>query len=161
MRIHLMRHGQCLSKELNPHRPLSPVGRELTLKSARAAGMLGLRFQLIASAPAPRALQTAGIMAEATGYPASRIAVSDVFAPTAPASDAVDFINEYHGLDTILVTGHLPSLGLIAARLLGTRGLEMHFDNSGLTQILVPTPGEPGILGWHLTPAQLALIAGA
>ncbi|MBU4191836.1 MAG: histidine phosphatase family protein [Proteobacteria bacterium] len=161
MHIHLMRHGQCLSQELNRHQPLSPVGREQTMKTARAARALGLRFQLIAPSSTARALHTAEIMAEATGYPLSRIAVTDALNPMAQADDTLDFINGYEGLDSILVTGHLPSLAVTAAQLLGVKGLELSFDNSCLMQIVVPKTGDRGILNWHLTPMQLGLIAGS
>ena len=59
MLIHLMQHGACLSKELDPHQPLSPVGREQAIKSARAMRTLGLRFQLVVASPKLRSLQTA------------------------------------------------------------------------------------------------------
>jgi phosphohistidine phosphatase len=161
MRIHLMQHGQCLSEALDPHQPLSPVGREMTEKAANAARMLGLRFELIATSPKVRAMQTAEIMARATGYPVSRIEVSDVFKATAPAEGVIDFINEYDGLDSILVTGHLPSLAAVAARLLGAKGLSLSMVNTGLTQIEVNPAQDKGVLNWHLTPAQLSLIAGS
>lgn len=161
MHIHLMRHGQCLPQELNRHQPLSPVGREQTMKSARAARALGLRFQLIAASPKARSQQTAEIMAEATGYPITRIAVTDALNPMAQAGDTLDFINEYEGLDSILITGHLPSLAAVAARLLGVKELETSFENSCLMQIVVPKAGDRGILNWHLTPMQLGLMAGS
>lgn len=161
MHIYLMRHGQCLSQELNRHQPLSPVGSEQTMKSARAARALGLRFQLIAASPKARSLQTAKIMAEATGYPISRIAVTDALTPMTQAKVTLDFINEYEGLDSILIVGHLPSLAVVAAQLLDVKGLETSFENSCLMQILVPKIGDRGILNWHLTPMQLGLIAGS
>ena len=57
MLIHLMQHGVCLSKELDATQPLSPVGGEQIEKSATAARVLGLRFELIVASPKVRSLQ--------------------------------------------------------------------------------------------------------
>ena len=59
MLVYFMQHGPCLSEELDPARPLSPVGRDLIERSARGVRGLGLRFDLMASSPKARALQTA------------------------------------------------------------------------------------------------------
>ncbi|MDD3310852.1 histidine phosphatase family protein [Pseudodesulfovibrio sp.] len=160
MLIHLMQHGACLSEQLDPNQPLSPVGREIVEKTARAAAVLGLRFELIVASPKLRSRQTAEIMARATGYPVSRIQVTEAAKAMAPARETIDFIKEYQGLESVLVTGHLPSLTKVAAALL-TGGTEpaVHIENAGLTQLDLPEKGN-ATLNWHLTPAQLTLIAG-
>ena len=124
MLIHLMQHGACLPKELDPSQPLSPVGREQVEKSAMAARTLGLSFELIIASPKLRSLQTAEIMAEYTDYPLSGIDVTEAVKAMAPASAAIDFIQEYDGLSSILIAGHLPSLGLIASQIL-TQGSDL------------------------------------
>lgn len=160
MLIHLMQHGACLPKELDPTQPLSPVGREQVEKSATAAQILGLRFELIIASSKTRSLQTAEIMAEHTGYPTSRIQVTDAVKAMAPVSETLDFIEEYEGLDSILIVGHLPSLGKLASEILTeSTGLDIGIENGGLMQLGVASPKTKGILGWYLTPAQLAAIA--
>lgn len=160
MLIHLMQHGACLSKELDPHQPLSPVGREQTVKSAQAARALGLRFELVAASPKVRSQQTAGIMAEHTGYPAARIEVTDAVKAMAPTDTTMKFIREYEGLDSIFIAGHLPSLGLLASAILtGGSRLDIAVENSGLMQIDWDIAAGKGVLNWYLAPAQLALIA--
>jgi phosphohistidine phosphatase len=160
MRIHLMQHGQFLSEALDPHQPLNPVGRELTEKSARAARSLGLRFELVVASPKLRSRQTAEIMAKTTGYPVSRITETEAVKAMASPRDAIAFISEYEGLDSILVVGHQPSIGTLAAHLLGSDGLALTIENSGLLQIGIKNIGDKGTLNWHLSPTQLALIAG-
>ncbi len=160
MLIHLMQHGVCLSKELDATQPLSPVGGEQIEKSATAARVLGLRFELIVASPKVRSLQTAEIMAEYTGYPTSRIEVTDAVKAMAPAQTTIDFIREYAGLDSILICGHLPSLGSVASTLLtGGNGLEIYIENGGLMQIASQPPKEKSMLTWYLSPIQLAIIA--
>ncbi len=158
MDIHLMQHGACLPKELDPHQPLSPVGREQITKSAQAARILGLRFELIVASPKVRSIQTAEIIAEYTGYPVARIEVTEAAKAMAPAQETINFINEYEGLDSIFIAGHLPSLGNIASGLLtGGKALDINIENGGLMQ-LARENGHTK-LNWYITPAQLAQIA--
>jgi len=160
MLIHLMQHGACLSEELDPRQPLSPVGREMVAKAARAASILGLRFELVAASPKLRSQQTAQLMAEATGYPVARILITEAVKAMAKPQETIDFIKEYQGLESVLVAGHLPSLARVAAALLsGGTEPALRIENGGLMQIDLPPKG-PGILNWHLSPMQLALIAG-
>ena len=162
MLIHLMQHGACMPKELDPNQPLSPLGREQTVKTAKAAQSLGLRFELIVASPKTRSFQTAEIMAEHTGYPVSRIQVTESVKALAPVEKTLDFIEEYDGLDSILIVGHLPSLGNVASHILTkTDTLDIGIENSGLMQIGVASPRTKGILGWYLTPTQLAEIANS
>ena len=159
MLIHLMQHGASLSKELDETQPLSPVGREMVEKTARAAGRLGLTFELVVASPKTRSMQTAAIMAEMTGYPVSGIEKTDAVKAMASPQAAIDFIKEYEGLDSVLIAGHLPSLAKIASMLLtGDLSVEVNIENAGLMQIALPAKGN-GTLNWYLTPAQLGLIA--
>jgi phosphohistidine phosphatase len=162
MLIHLMQHGACLPKEVNPNQPLSPVGREQVEKTARAAAILGLRFELVAASSKVRSVQTAEIMAESTGYPVERIVVTDAVKAMAPTAETLKFINEYAGLDSILIAGHLPSLGLLASAILSPgRNVDVRVENGGLMQFSLE-PGTPaGTLNWAMTPAQLAVLAGS
>lgn len=160
MLIHLMQHGACLPKELDPHQPLSPVGREQISKSAQAAQILGLRFELIASSRKTRAMQTAEIVAQKTGYPVPRIEISDTVKAMAPPKETIGFIREYQGLDSILIIGHLPNLGVVASTLLtGGTKVDIHIENGGLMQIDYNLAEERASLNWYISPAQLAIIA--
>ena len=159
MLIHLMQHGACLSKELDPHQPLSPVGKEQVTKSARAARGLGLRFELVLASPKVRSMQTAEIMAEYTGYPVARIETTDAVKAMAPTEKTLNFIREYEGLDSIFIAGHLPSLGSLASAILtGGPHLDIAIENNGLMQIDWDIATGKGVLNWYLTPAQLAEI---
>ena len=162
MLIHLMQHGACLPKEVNPSQPLSPVGREQVEKTARSAAILGLRFQLVAASSKVRSVQTAEIMAELTGYPVERIVITDAVKAMAPPAETLRFIHEYEGLDSILIAGHLPSLGLLASAILSPgKNVDVRVENGGLMQFSLE-PGKPaGTLNWAMTPAQLAVLAGS
>lgn len=157
MLIHLMQHGLCLPKELDENQSLSPLGKEQVTKSAKAARALGLSFELIVASNKVRSLQTAEIMAQETGYPVSRIEVTDAVKAMAPPQSTIDFIHEYDGLDSVLVTGHLPSLAKVASTLLtGAESMKIHIENGGLMQINSQPSQKSSVLNWYLTPAQLA-----
>ena len=161
MLIHLMQHGANLSKELDPNQPLSPVGREQVGKTARAAQILGLRFELVIASPKLRSLETAKIMAEHTDYPPSRIQVTDSVKAMTHASETLNFIREYNGLNSILIAGHLPSLGAVASSILTSKiPVDITIENGGLMQLYWDLENQGnGALNWLLTPAQLTVIA--
>ena len=157
MLIHLMQHGACLPEELDPHLSLSPLGSEQAAKSGRAARWLRLHFDLIVTSPKLRAVQTAEIVAETMDYPVRDILVSDTAKANAPAEKTVNFLFEQEKKSSILLVGHLPSLGKVASRLMGRDcSLDIHIENGGLMQIEVTTPLSRARLNWHLTPRQLA-----
>lgn len=162
MLIHLMQHGACLPKELDPHQPLSPVGREQINKSSKAAQILGLRFELVAASPKVRALQTAEIMADYTGYPISRIEVTEAAKAMSQPEATIRFIREYEGLDSMFIAGHLPSLVRVASILLtGGEKLDINIENGGLMQLDMPMGSDRARLNWYLSPTQLTQIAGS
>jgi len=154
-----MQHGACLPKEIDPNQPLSPVGRDQIIKSAKAARSLGLQFELVVASRKTRSIQTAEFMAEYTNYPLSRIEISDAVKAMAPTEETIGYIAEYDGLDAILICGHLPSLGLLASTLLSPKKqVEIAVENGGMMQIDYDLKEGKGVLKWSLTPAQLGLI---
>ena len=80
--LYFVRHGESVRNVERTYAgqfdtPLTDRGRD----QARAAGeqARGLRFDLMVSSPLSRALETARIIARATGYPADKILVNDIF----------------------------------------------------------------------------------
>ena len=113
------------------------------------------------ASPKVRSLQTAQIMAESTGYPPSRIEITEAVKAMSPTRETLDFIKEYEGLDSIFIAGHLPSLASLASVILtGSLNLDLAVENGGLMQIDLDIATGRSVLNWHLTPPQLAAIAG-
>ncbi|WP_461210980.1 SixA phosphatase family protein [Desulfocurvus sp. DL9XJH121] len=162
MDIYLMQHGSCLSKEIDPAMPLSPVGRDQILRSAEAARAMGLRFGRIVCSPKLRAVQTAEMMAGAMGYPPDGITTSEAFKAMAPPAEGERFLRALNA-DSVFVAGHLPNLADLAAFILyGDTRLRLHVENGGLTCIRLPQgSAEAPLLKWHLSPMQLQVIAGS
>ena len=64
MRIYLARHGDALSKQQNPERPLSEKGRKQVSHVADVLKQIGASVDRMVHSGKPRALQTAEILAQ-------------------------------------------------------------------------------------------------
>ncbi len=161
MELYLMQHGSCLSKEIDPDQPLSPVGREQVLLSAAAARAMGLVFDRIVTSPKTRARQTAQAVAETLGMDEDAILVSEDVKAMARPEAAVRLLAELDA-QSVLVTGHLPHLAELASHLLATtEKVRIAIQNGGLMRLDCPTlPTHSAELRWYLTPLQLQIIAG-
>lgn len=162
MEIYLMQHGPNLPKDQDPEEPLSQEGEALISAAAGAIKKMGLKFDVIVASPKKRSRQTAEIVARALGFPVDQIADTEKVKAMTPAEETIDFLKQYTDRESVLVAGHLPSLGEVASYLL-TSGSKasIHFERGGLGRIDVPSlPTHEGELRWYLTPEQLNLIAG-
>jgi len=118
MDLWLVRHGEAMSAQENPARPLTPEGaRAVSAIAETLAGKMG-SFDLMAASGKKRALETAVILAEATGYPVGRIAETGALSPNAIPETFLAFLEENEGVERLLCVGHLPSIASIAAYIL-------------------------------------------
>jgi len=161
MELYLMQHGQAFSEEADPERSLTPEGESQIGKSGRALRKMGVAFDLVVTSPKKRARQTAGIVATHLSYPVDDIKVTETLQPKSPADQAIAFLRAYEDKRSVLVAGHLPSLGEIASALLAEGvGVAIHFEMGGVCRIDVDLlQAGPGELMWYLVPDQLNLIA--
>jgi phosphohistidine phosphatase len=116
MRLFLVRHGEAVSSDVDPARPLSEAGKAAVSRVGKHLKGLGIRVGEIRCSTKVRALQTAQIIAE------------EIAPGTAPAetqglkpNDAVEPVaGELEGEQRdVMIVGHLPFLPALAARLLG------------------------------------------
>jgi len=163
MLIYFMQHGACLPRQINPEQPLSPVGRGQVEKSARAMRLLGLRPEAMAASNKLRAIQTAEVVAKATGFDPRRIVRSEALKPSAGAEAGLEFLHQFDKLGALFVAGHLPNLALMASQLLSPypEPIALGLENGGLLCIDVPhLAARNGNLLWLLKPQHLQLLAG-
>jgi phosphohistidine phosphatase len=161
MEIYLMQHGPNLSKDEDPEEPLSPEGKNLVSKSARAIKRMGLKFDVIIASSKTRSQQTAALVAEAVGFPLEGIVKTEKVKAMTPADETIAYLAQLDEKDSILIAGHLPSLAEVASALL-TSGSKatIEFERGGIGRIDVDKlPTHEGKLRWYLTPAQLELMA--
>lgn len=164
MLVYLMQHGSCLSKEIHPEQPLSPVGRGQVERSARAARLLGLWFEVIVCSDKLRAVQTAETVAQALGYNPKYLGQSESLRPLSEPENSLDFLRRFEKEASLLVVGHLPNLNLLASHLLTPypEPLTLGIENAGLACIeTAHLAARNGSLLWLLKAQHLQLMAGA
>jgi phosphohistidine phosphatase len=161
MEIYLMQHGPNLSKDEDPEEALSPDGKKLVSRAAKAIKRMGLQFDAILASSKKRSQQTAALVAEAVGFPLERIVETEKVKAMTPAEETIAYLVQLDEKESILIAGHLPSLAEIASALL-TSGSKatIQFERGGIGRIDVEKlPTHEGKLRWYLTPAQLELMA--
>jgi phosphohistidine phosphatase len=131
LNLYLVRHGEALSKDLDPERGLSDRGREDARETGRLLKDQGVKVTDIRSSQKARARQTAEIIASQLGN-TTGVRQVDGLAPNDPA-DPIAREMETAREDVMLV-GHLPFLPTLAMRLLATGQLpeEVFFPTAGV-----------------------------
>ena len=161
MEIYLMQHGPNLPKAEDPDESLSEDGEGVVSTSAQAIRRMGINFEVIIASPKKRSQQTAAIVAEAVGFPIESIIETEQVKAMTPAQETISYLKQFEDKQSVLIAGHLPSLGEVASSLL-TAGSKatIQFERGGIGRIDVDAlPTSAGRLQWYLTPAQLELMA--
>jgi phosphohistidine phosphatase len=153
MRLYLVQHGEAKSKDIDPERRLTENGlRELE-------GVVKLLVPVRASVASiwhsgkPRARQTAEILSAAVSTSAGVVerqglAPKDAVSPTRQAIEAQE--------QDLMVIGHLPFLGKLAALLLtGEEGREVIAFRYGCVVCLERQEGGPWRIRWMVEPGLL------
>ena len=126
MRLYLVRHAQAEPGHPDELRRLTPEGREQArLLAERLAGE---RPEAVVTSPLLRARETADVLARACGLEAEP---DERLAPGATSADARRAASERG--ERIVLVGHQPDLGRIAAALTG--GDEPPFPTAGMAVI--------------------------
>jgi len=115
MQVYLVQHGLATSKEEDPARPLTAAARDEVERVARAAAAAGVRPASILHSGKTRAEQTAEIFAEHTKPPDGVHAVEGLD-PLDEPQRARERVAQADA--PLMLVGHLPHLGLLAATLL-------------------------------------------
>jgi phosphohistidine phosphatase SixA len=129
VQLYLVRHTEAASGEPDELRPLTAEGREAARELGRRLAAEGVRPDAVLTSPLLRARETAAELARATGVdpePDERLA------PGASA-EGVRAAADERGGRTVVVVGHQPDCGRIAAMLTG--GPEPAFPPGGVLAI--------------------------
>jgi len=131
MRLFMIRHADAAPGEPDELRKLSPEGRA----QARALGERlvaeGLRPDAVLTSPLLRARETGEALADALGCPSEP---SEALAPGATAATVRSAVAGRG--ETVLVVGHQPDCGRIAAEL--GDGTEPAFPPAGAVELQLP-----------------------
>lgn len=149
MRLFLAQHGQAMSKEENPERPLTERGRDETTRVARSLVPLDLGLGRIVHSGKLRAAETAEIFASSL-KPRAGVERRDGLAPLDDPSRIREALDELE--DATLLVGHLPHLSRLAGSLLAgdPEAEPVAFRYAGVA--CLESDGEGWRLRWYLTP---------
>lgn len=151
MRIYLVQHGRPVSKEENPDRPLSDEGRAEVEKVARFLDKCGMRVETIFHSGKTRAEQTAEIMASNLNPSGKAVEKGGL----SPLDDVRVTLKEIKGSERdLMVVGHLPHLGGLAALLLtGDESIAVvAFQQGGVVCLESDATREKWMVAWMLVP---------
>ena len=157
--LYLIRHGVAEERgdawPDDSKRPLSEDGMDRLRKEARGLARLGVAIDVMLTSPLVRTRQTAEIVAAALD-PRPGIVNAESLAPGGTFQAVVADLEKHAKKARIALVGHEPSIGELAARLIGSRH-PIEFKKGAVCRIDVDEipPGGPGDLQWLLTPKIL------
>ena len=153
MKAYLVRHGEAVSSQLDPQRPLSEQGIADIRKVASLIKPLELSVEYIWHSGKLRAAQTAEILAEAVLIEKSCSARNDL----RPNDDVTIIADELDAYDTdLMLVGHLPFVAYLTSLLVpGKQTANVAaFDAGTITCLNRRAPGQWQI-EWMITPEIL------
>jgi phosphohistidine phosphatase len=150
MKLYLVQHGEAVSKQEDPERPLSEQGERDVLGMASRLGDAGVRVARVWHSGKQRALQTADILAKRvlSGRKTERIKGLGPNDPVAEFATDADVWDE----DT-LVVGHLPFMSrLLSLLLVDDAGHELVRFSPGSVVCLERDAADCWSITWMLRP---------
>lgn len=154
MRLYLVQHGEALTKDVDPERPLSEGGRRDVGRTAAFLGTAGVRVAVVAHSGKARALETAEILAAAVA-PGSDVAARSGIAPKDPAETVA---REAEGwVEDGMLVGHQPFMGrLVSLLVTGSEDAGAVAFQPGSVACLERGDAGQWTLAWMLRPELLA-----
>jgi phosphohistidine phosphatase len=155
--LYLVRHGRAAERgEEWPDdgkRPLTPQGIDRFQQVVRGLSVLGVTIDTILTSPLVRARQTADILAAGL-RPHPSVEVIDVLAPGTSVADVIAALARPRKAKSIACVGHEPDLGVLAARLIGSRRA-LPLKKGGICRIDMAGSRTAGELAWFAPPRLL------
>jgi phosphohistidine phosphatase len=128
MRLYLVRHAKAAPGEPDALRQLTPAGEERAREVGLKLAADGVRPDVILTSPLVRARQTADELGRALGTP---VEIDERLAPGATAEGLREAVAGRG--DVVMIVGHQPDCGVIAAELTG--GPPPDFPAAGVVAI--------------------------
>jgi len=150
MKLYLAQHGEALSKEVDPERPLSARGIRDAGTIAVLAGDAGVQVLRVWHSGKRRAEQTAEILAEVM-LPGGKLESIDGINPNDPVGEFMSDADVWH--EDTLVVGHLPFMSrLVSLLLIQDQERELVRYCPGSMACLERSAEQGWVLLWMLSP---------
>lgn len=155
MELYLMRHGDAergVAGQPDASRALTAEGRSEVERAVRRATKGGMRPSVIVSSPYRRALETARIAAEVSGFNGEILTAEELVPHGAPEAVWAELRVLGRG-GSVVVTSHEPLVSGCVAFLLGCPSLSLQVRTGTIIRIDVGEGRSPGgNLRWMITP---------
>jgi phosphohistidine phosphatase len=165
MNLYVLRHASAGTRRANPvvdvKRPLDKEGKQQCVLVANCLNALRLQFDVVASSPLKRALQTASLVGNEIGHE-GKILVTDALAPAATVAQFQKLIADLSRHENVMIVGHSPNLQQFLSSLVvpaGTPRSNMRMRKSAIAR--VDLTQRPGTLIWLLDPRLVRVIYAA
>lgn len=154
MYVYLMQHGEAMTQEQHPERPLTAKGTEDVTQIARALGKADLRLTEIWQSGKRRAEQTAAIVAEHQPAPVAVKIVAGL-SPNDPVEPIADALRQKG--EAVLIAGHLPFLSRLAGFLVtgDPQKAAAQFQMSGV--VCLTNQDGAWKIAWMLVPSMMPM----
>lgn len=153
MNLYLIRHGDAADGPVDAKRPLTPLGREQARRLADFLHRHDLRVRAVWHSGLVRALQTANVIQSAVRSDDGLVARPDLgpMDKTAPVAKAIAKSDA-----DLMIVGHEPFLGKLAARLVTGRAKRPILSlEKGAMVCLGRESDDHWTILWSVTPALL------
>ncbi len=153
MRLYVVRHGDAVSEEVDPARPLSDEGWAAVQRVARFLGRSGIRVRRVLHSGKSRAEQTAEMLVRSVGH-IGQLKGMEGLKPHDPVAPLVKVIDEWTE-DTMIVS-HLPFVGKLVSQLVvGHETTPLVLFQPVTTVCLVRLEDDAWAILWVLSPDLL------
>ncbi len=157
MNLYILRHASAGTRRANPvvdvKRPLDKEGKQQSILIGRFLSTLNVQFDRVVSSPLKRALQTASLVANETGYE-GKIELTDTLLPNAALQKFQDLVRSLQHYENVLVVGHNPNLPVFFGTLVAPAGrMSTRFRKGAIARI--DCTRLPGTLHWLVDPRIL------
>ena len=157
MNLYILRHASAGTRRKSPvvdlKRPLDKDGKQQSILVGTYLSALNVQFDRVVSSPLKRALQTAALVANETGYDA-KIEISDALSPEASLQKFQELVRNLAKYENALVVGHNPNLPVFLSSLIAPTGrISIRLRKGAVAR--VDCTRLPGILHWLVDPRIL------
>ena len=153
MRLYLLRHAEAVDRApTDAARELTALGSEQAQNVGAFCKRRGIKPNLVLTSPFKRAVQTASLVAAPLGLTPQ---TAPFLASGMNTEDALFELTAYKQFALVMIVGHQPDLGQLAATLLGLHPDALPVDKASLLCLEVERPAPGGASLRFFLPVEL------